>query len=178
MTRTDIVAEGLLRRLAVLGAAGFGVGLGLALGGRSAEQRSFGRQTAAWGAIDLAIAAVGHTRRSAPVSRSRLRTILLVNTALDVGYVAAGAHVAVHRSSFGGRLTPEAARGHGAAVVAQGTLLFALDLLHARLLSGPILEAVGDGRKAPHAISRLVKENGFSERFRRPRRAELPPPRK
>jgi hypothetical protein len=136
MMRTEVVVAHLVRRLAVLGASGVGVGTVLALGGRTAGQRSFGQQTAAWGAIDLAIAGLGAARRPAPPTAERLRTVLLVNAALDVAYVAAGAHVAYHRPSLRGRVEPDQALGHGAAVVVQGALLFALDLLHARAL-GP-----------------------------------------
>jgi hypothetical protein len=130
------VASHLTRTLTMFG--GSSVVVGRALSGPSAGPtlRAFGRQTAAWGAINLAIAAVGAARaRSHPAEATRLRRTLLINAGLDVGYVAAGAHVAHHRSSFGGRVSPEAARGHGLAVVTQGLGLMALDLYYARTLS-------------------------------------------
>ena len=130
------VASHLTRTLTMFG--GSSVVVGRALSGPSAGPtlRAFGRQTAAWGAINLAIAAVGAARaRSHPAEATRLRRTLLINAGLDVGYVAAGAHVAHHRSTFGGRVSPEAARGHGLAVVTQGLGLMALDQYYARTLS-------------------------------------------
>ena len=129
------VASDLTRTLTMFG--GSSVIIGRALSGPSVGPtlRAFGRQTAAWGAINLAIAAVGAARaRSHPAEATRLRRTLLINAGLDVGYVAAGAHVAHHRSTFGGRVAPEAARGHGLAVVTQGLGLMALDLYYARRL--------------------------------------------
>ncbi len=130
------VASDLTRTLTMFG--GSSVVVGRALSGPSVGPtlRAFGRQTAAWGAINLAIAAVGAARaRSHPAEATRLRRTLLINAGLDVGYVAAGAHVAHHRSTFGGRVSPEAARGHGLAVVTQGLGLMALDLYYARRLN-------------------------------------------
>ncbi len=131
MTAAPVAAAQLTRRLTVLGATSTVVGL--ALTARPAW-RAFGVQTAAWGVVDLVIAGVGAARSPAPPSVRRLRTVLLVNAALDVGYVAAGAHVAVRRPGFGGRLAPAAARGHGWAVVVQGLALLALDGVQARAL--------------------------------------------
>ena len=130
------VASDLTRTLTMFG--GSSVIVGRALSGPSGGPtlQAFGRQTAAWGAINLAIAGVGAARaRSHPAEATRLRRTLLINAGLDVGYVAAGAHVAHHRSTFGGRVSPEAARGHGLAVVTQGLGLMALDLYYARTLS-------------------------------------------
>ncbi len=75
------------RLTTVLGAwAAASVVLGgvLAAGQRT---RGFGRQTAAWGAVDGAIAAVGvrNRRRRGPTDPARLRRVLLVNAGLDVG---------------------------------------------------------------------------------------------
>ncbi len=129
------VARELTRTLTMFG--GSSVVAGRALSGPHAGPtlQAFGRQSAAWGAINLAIAAVGAARaRSHPAEATRLRRTLLINAGLDVGYVAAGAHLAHHRSTFGGRVSPEAARGHGLAVVAQGLGLMGLDLYYARRL--------------------------------------------
>ena len=81
--------------------------------------RGFGRQTAAWGAVDGAIALVGARRQAAgrTTGAARLRRVLLVNAWLDVGYVAAGA-VLARRPRW---------RGDGAAVVVQGAFLLWLD---------------------------------------------------
>ena len=85
----------------------------------------------------LGIAAVGVARRSRPTTARRLRRVLLVNAALDVGYVAAGALLVARTPDLGGRLTPEQARGHGVAVVVQGLALFVLDAGHVRELGSP-----------------------------------------
>ena len=88
-----------------------------------------------WGAINLAIAGVGTWRaRSHPAHSDSLRRTLLVNAGLDVGYIAAGGHIAYYQVTFDGRLSPEAARGHGLAVMVQGAGLMGLDLVHARRL--------------------------------------------
>lgn len=130
------VAAALTRNLAVFGATSVAAGSALALTRRSATVVAFGQQSAMWGAINLAIAGVGHWRsRSHPAQAGPLRRTLLINAGLDVGYVAAGAHLAYHRSSLGGRLSPEDALGHGLAVVVQGIGLMQLDLLYARRLS-------------------------------------------
>lgn len=133
MIPAPVVAARLTRRLTQLGATSTALGLVMATR-RDPATRAFGRQTAAWGVIDLAIAGVGAARRSPPPTAGRLRTVLGVNAALDVLYVAAGAHLALRRPGFGGRLSPRAARGHGTAVVVQGALLLALDGAHTRQL--------------------------------------------
>jgi hypothetical protein len=121
--------------------AGFGlvsvVGGGL-LATRAEDEgaRAFGQQSAGWGAINLGIAGVSALRSGrAPIDPVRVRRVLLANAALDLGYVAAGAHIAAHRTTFGGRLSPQAARGHGLAVVAQGLGLLTLDVGFALALS-------------------------------------------
>ncbi len=94
-----------------------------------------GRQHAAWGAVDGALAATGllrgPDRRRDPGERAhRLRRLLLVNAGLDVGYLALGATL---RS---GRLGA-ARRADGGAVLVQGAFLLGLDLWHARALQAP-----------------------------------------
>lgn len=131
MASTRSVAQTLVRRLTRWGAASVLVGGMLAVFPRT---RAFGMQTLMWGAIDLGIAVFTGKRRSLP-ERSALRRILLVNTALDVGYVATGAHLAVRTPTFGGRLSAADARGHGLAVIIQGAALFVFDLAAARRLS-------------------------------------------
>ena len=128
------VSRRLARRLAIWGASSTLLGGALAVVGTTPRARAFGQQNAAWGAIDLAIAAIA-TRQSTPPTTPRLRRLLWVNTGLDVGYVAGGAWFASTTPDLGGRVTPEQARGHGAAVIVQGAALFVLDLTHARALS-------------------------------------------
>jgi hypothetical protein len=136
---TDRDARVLARLTRVL--AGFGlasVAGGSLLAGRAdgAGTRAFGQQTAAWGAVNLGIAAVSALRSGrSPVDPVRVRRILLVNAVLDLSYIAAGAHIAAHRTTFGGRLSPRAARGHGLAVVGQGLGLLNVDLGFALALS-------------------------------------------
>jgi len=129
------VAASLTRTLTVFGASSVVVGGLMALTSSSPTGRAFGQQTAAWGAINTAIAGVGAWRsRTRPAEAAGLRRTLLVNAGLDVAYVAAGAHLAHHRSTLGGRVTADAARGHGLAVVVQGLGLMVLDLTYARRL--------------------------------------------
>jgi hypothetical protein len=92
---------------------------------------AFGQQSASWGAINVAIAGFGFWRsRQSPVDLQRLRTILLINAALDVGYMAVGA---VMIGSVRGRTDPHATarRGHGAAIIVQGAGLGAIDTVFA-----------------------------------------------
>ena len=88
--------------------------------------RGFGRQTAAWGAVDGVIALVGVRRQAAgrTTDPTRLRRVLLVNAGLDVGYLAAGAWLA-RRTRW---------QGDGAAVLVQGAFLLWLDGTSARRL--------------------------------------------
>ena len=90
------------------------------------QTRGFGRQTAAWGAVDGVIALVGRRRQAAgPTDPARLRRVLLVNAGLDVGYLAAGAAL-VRRSRW---------PGDGLAVLVQGGFLLWLDATGARRLA-------------------------------------------
>ena len=102
------------------------VGTALSADGRT---RGFGRQTAAWGLVDGAIALVGARRQAAgrTTEPARLRRVLLVNAWLDVGYLATGAWL-VRRTRW---------RGDGAAVVVQGAFLLWLDSTAARRSRGP-----------------------------------------
>lgn len=119
----DDVEEQLTR---VLGAWAVGsLVLGATLSA-SRSTRGFGRQTAAWGLVDGAIAAVGARRRAHghTTEPGRLRTVLLVNAGLDVGYLAGGAWL----------LRSTRWRGDGLAVLVQGAFLLWLDTSTARRL--------------------------------------------
>lgn len=113
----------LTRVLGTWGAGSVLVGGLLAL---SPRRRAFGRQTAAWGAVDLAIAAFGARRRaqSGPTDPARLRKVLLGNAVLDVGYLATGAW-AVRDGRW---------RDDGQAVLVQGAFLLLLDTVAASRL--------------------------------------------
>lgn len=88
--------------------------------------RGFGRQTAAWGAVDGLIAYAGSRRRAAagPTDPTRLRQVLLLNVGLDVGYLAAAAWL----------LRSPRWRRDAQAVLVQATFLLLLDGTAARQL--------------------------------------------
>ncbi len=93
---------------------------------------AFGRQSAAWGAVDAAIAAAGERgrrrgeHRPPEVAARRLRRLLWANAVADVGYVAGGVAWA--------RRPGSTATGDSAAVVIQGAFLFVLDVAFAHAL--------------------------------------------
>ncbi len=127
----------LARTTVVWGLLSAAVGVGVAAKTRDPWWRSFGLQTAGWGAVDVAIAVVGlrlqHRRmRRLPdadaaghreAERIKLRRILVVNAAADVGYVALG--TALTRDSRA------RVAGAGAAIVVQGAFLLVHDSVHA-----------------------------------------------
>lgn len=104
---------------------------------------AFGRQTAAWGAVDGVIAGIGalsRRRRGELTAAQRsaksrtLRRVLVANAVADVGYVVGGALIVLRdvrgRPAFGMR------RGDGVAVVVQGLFLLGLDVSQARTRRG------------------------------------------
>jgi hypothetical protein len=123
------VEQRLVRLLGAWAVASVAVGGVLAL--RPAS-RGFGRQTAAWGAVDGAIALVGARRRAArgPTDPRRLRRVLLLNAGLDVGYLVLGAALLRTGGGHGRDL-----RGDGAAVLVQGAFLLVLDTTAARAVT-------------------------------------------
>jgi hypothetical protein len=95
--------------------------------------RHFAIQTAAWGAINLAIvlwAQRGLKLRDYAGARS-LDRILWLNLGLDVGYIGVGVTLAVAGWLLGRRL---GAVGAGVGIVVQGAALFVLDLALVRQL--------------------------------------------
>ncbi|MPR00447.1 hypothetical protein GB931_21480 [Modestobacter sp. I12A-02628] len=118
-----LVEERLTRALGGWAVASVVGGAALSLSPRT---RAFGRQTAAWGAVDGVIAWAGARGRArkGPTDPVRLRRVLLLNAGLDVGYVLAGAALVRH-----GRWA-----GDGWGVVVQGAFLLALDATAARAL--------------------------------------------
>lgn len=95
--------------------------------------RHFAIQTAAWGAINLAIvlwAQRGLKLRDHAGAR-QLDRILWLNLGLDVGYIAVGITLAVAGWLLGRRL---GAVGAGIGIVVQGAVLFLLDLVLVRQL--------------------------------------------
>jgi len=101
---------------------------------RSALLRHFAIQTASWGAIDLAIAAVAHRGLAVRdvAAATRLDRFLWLNIGLDVGYVMVGLTLAIAGWRMGRRL---GLVGAGIGVVVQGTALALLDLLLAAYIS-------------------------------------------
>ena len=105
----------------------------------------FGRQTAMWGAVDALIAGAGALSRSrrgeltqeqVDAEARKLRTLLLINAAADVLYVAGGARIAFHAKPGPPEKTSfRMGRGDGLAILIQGAFLLALDATYARKLS-------------------------------------------
>ena len=129
--------EAHLWRVGAWGAANVVGGLALVAlsdADRQRVGRAFGIQSAAWGAINVGIAAVGlaggtgevHTDWAGAIgAENGYADILLVNLGLNVGYAAVGTAMMV----AGTRDVRHAAdwRGHGAALILQGAGLFVLD---------------------------------------------------
>ncbi len=95
---------------------------------------AFGLQSGAWGVVNVGIAAVGLAGGpDAPVAdwaaafaaENGYADVLLVNLGLNVGYMAVGGTLLAVAGR--GVPTPDAWRGHGAALVLQGAGLLVLD---------------------------------------------------
>jgi len=128
----------LTRRLAYWSIASIAVGLPLL--SIDPFWRGVGIQSIAWGAIDLLIAIFGSrsaSRRkarlslnelldSAPKETANLKRILLINTALDVLYVAGGVALILTLGADNSEW-----HGHGWGIIVQGGFLFFFDLFHA-----------------------------------------------
>lgn len=108
------------------------------------EYFAFGRQTAAWGAIDGVIAGMsllgrlgrGSLSSQEVESKARsLRRFLVANAIADVGYIASG--VAIMSRGRRGTRTLGLRSGDGLAIVLQGAFLLVLDASQARRLRVP-----------------------------------------
>ena len=126
MATSDQVRSILTRALAAWSVGSIAVGALVLLRRPGTRATGFARQSIAWGAVDLAIAGLSLRRRDpvadeAAQARS-LRRLLLVNAALDVGYVSTC--VLLWRA---GRLRGRDSTGDGAGVVLQGAFLLVLD---------------------------------------------------
>jgi hypothetical protein len=94
----------------------------------------FAIQTGAWGAVEVAFAAI-RWWSLAPrdlAAATRLDRLLWMNVGLDVGYILVGATLAIVGWRLGRRLR---VMGAGTGVVVQGTALILLDLLLASQIS-------------------------------------------
>jgi hypothetical protein len=126
------VRSDLTRRLVAWGAVSVVGGAALAGAGAARGDRllaGVGRQAVAWGAVDLVIAGVGSAANRRPVTDApralrSLRRLLLVNAALDVGYLAGAAVLARRRERAGDAL----------GVAVQAAALLVLDVGHAARL--------------------------------------------
>ncbi len=108
----------------------------LAVRGRlaaSALVKHFAIQTAAWGAVDLALVAVAWRSLALRdhAGAAQLERVLWLNIGLDAGYVGVGATLALTAWLLGRRL---GGVGAGLAIVTQGLALFVLDLIVASQL--------------------------------------------
>lgn len=122
------------------------VGTSIALAGHKFAHKKaseFGRQTAAWGAVDAGIAGVGYLsqRRRGALSEQavegqirKLRITLLINAVADIGYIAGG--VAIIRRHNRNKSSLGMGPGDGFAIVIQGAFLFVLDVSQAQRLLG------------------------------------------
>jgi hypothetical protein len=138
----QLVESTLTTALLAWSATSVAVGTIVALVGRKAQNDDlvgFGRQTAAWGAVDALIAGAGvlSRRRRGPLSDEEaakkagsLRKLLLVNAVADVGYMAGG--LLLIARGDGGQRKLRMGAGDGAAVVVQGAFLLVLDLTQAQ----------------------------------------------
>jgi hypothetical protein len=131
--------DALARTTTWWGAASVAAGLGLVAARRGEWATAFGLQNAGWGAVDLAVVVVARRLKArrmarlpdphAPDAAAReartLRRVLLLNVALDAGYVAGGAAL------WRWRRGRPAAAGASAGIVVQGAFLLAHDALHA-----------------------------------------------
>lgn len=103
-------------------------------GRRSALLEHFAIQTAAWGAVDLALAAIarGSLAPRDVAAATRLDRFLWLNIGLDVGYVLVGLTLLIVGWRLGRRYGPV---GAGLGVVVQGSALLVLDLVLAARIS-------------------------------------------
>ena len=123
---------GHILRLIVWGASSVLVGTVLLLLVRLRHRRSpllthFAIQTAAWGAVDLVIAAVAWQGRAYRdlAGFTQLDRVLWLNVGLNAGYVAVGVTLALTGWALARKL---ALVGAGIGVVVQGLALLVLDL--------------------------------------------------
>ena len=115
--------------------------------------QAVGAQALGWGAIDAAIALVGRrgaaknereVRDKLPLEKQlhaaeqarKLRRLLWLNAALDVGYMLGGWWFA-HRFANARGERDRSTRGHGYGIILQGAFLFVFDVIHALRLPSP-----------------------------------------
>ena len=138
------VERTLTKTLVSWSVASIALGTSIALTGHKIDKKNvteFGRQTAAWGGVDLAIAGAGYLaqRRRGKLSVDQtqrrirnLRRLLVINAVADVGYMAGG--IATIKRSMQKKPSFRMGPGDGSAIVIQGAFLFVLDVSQARRL--------------------------------------------
>jgi hypothetical protein len=137
---TLLAAEGAhLLRLLAWGGASTLIGTMLLAWLRTGRRHSallehFAMQTAAWGAVELALASLARASLTVRdlAGATRLDRVLWLNIGLDAGYVLVGVALIVIGWRLGRRL---GLVGAGTAVVVQGIALALLDLLFASQIS-------------------------------------------
>ena len=94
---------------------------------RSPFLTHFAIQTAAWGAVNLALTAFAWRRLAERDlgGATRLANLLWLNTGLDIGYIGVGATLAITGWVLGHRL---GAVGAGIGIMVQGAALLVLDI--------------------------------------------------
>lgn len=124
--------------------ASIALGTSIALAGHKLDKKAvtdFGRQTAAWGVVDLGIAGAGYfaQRRRGSLSEDQtqrqirnLRRLLVINAVADVAYVSGG--IALLKRSLHKKSSFRMGPGDGSAIVIQGAFLFVLDVSQAKRL--------------------------------------------
>ncbi|MFM8361240.1 MAG: DUF6992 family protein [Haliscomenobacter sp.] len=123
----------------VLGAWALGnIGAGIALSSqRDGSAKYFHQMNAGWNLVNLGIASVGYLAavRTDPAagglyesiqSQYQIQKILLLNTGLDVAYMAGGAYL-IERSKNDLK-NPDRLKGFGQSILLQGGFLFVFDL--------------------------------------------------
>lgn len=123
----------------VLGAWALGnIGTGIALSSRrDGSAKYFHQMNAGWNLVNLGIASMGYLAavRTDPSagglyesvqSQYQIQKILLLNTGLDVAYMAGGAYL-IERSK-NDRKNPDRLKGFGQSILLQGGFLFVFDL--------------------------------------------------
>ncbi len=132
-TRIDYNKRGML----ILGSWAIGnIALGGIMSGRtSGETKAFHQMNLYWNTVNLVIAGFGYYSAANEVSgiefwetiqaQHSIEKILLVNAALDVGYMVGGLYVLER----GRRLERDQLRGFGKSIIIQGAFLMAFDAI-------------------------------------------------
>ena len=140
------VERTLTKTLVSWSVASIALGTSIALTGHKFDKKNvieFGRQTAAWGGVDLLIVGAGYLaqRRRGTLSEEQtqrqirnLRRLLVINSVVDVGYMAGG--IAILKRSMQKKSSFRMGPGDGSAIVIQGAFLFVLDVSQAKRLQG------------------------------------------